>query len=354
MQLDETQFVIMFPPPTLTLSCKGKTVDEVSHNKINATLQVTIPCGCMLIAEGLKIKPSYPCQSNMPQKLTLHHLFPGAWIKSTSPIVTNQTMFNDLESIINEHWTTNVSHLTLQPVHYDPLELPILVHVSTHLSFFSSAWMIIVTLAMIWLCWRVTHLPLPPILIPVVNAATYSRNETIPSIFQTSFSLGEVFTTVLILAIALLCYIFVNHAQDMWVQKQPTSLFLRIRQKQPEIPTKNEESNKTSYKRRNRRQRRHQRRQKPYEARRRINTAVLKNLPNLLKESEEDEKSVCFEGPWCTCWSCSYRQDMGDIGPAPESCEKTFSCQCIRCHDKRVSEYNRWQYNIKKIKKDMK
>jgi hypothetical protein len=44
-------------------------------------------------------------------------------------------LFEDLESIINEHWRDNVFHLTLQPVTYEPVDLPILVHASSHLSF---------------------------------------------------------------------------------------------------------------------------------------------------------------------------------------------------------------------------
>jgi hypothetical protein len=262
-------------------------------------------------------------------------------------------MFDDLESIINEHWTTNVSHLTLQPKTYDPIDMPILVHVSTDLSFFSSAWMIIVTAVSVWLCWRVTHLPLPPILIPVVNAATFSTNQTQPSMLQASFLFGEILANIMILTLAFLCFLLFNHARDFWAQRQPLSLFLRIRQQPEEQTTASEADNaKQGYKRRYRR-RRNNRRQKPYPARRRINTAVIKNLPNLFNNSDDD-KSVCFEGPWCTCWSCSYRQDMGDIGPAPEICEKKYNCQCIKCHDKRVTEYNKWQQNFKKTKRDMK
>jgi hypothetical protein len=67
MQLDETTFIIMFPPPThTTLVCKGLIVESVSHTKINSTLQVSIPCGCKLIAEGLEASPSYPCQTSSP------------------------------------------------------------------------------------------------------------------------------------------------------------------------------------------------------------------------------------------------------------------------------------------------
>jgi hypothetical protein len=91
MQLDESTFIIMFLPPTITLFCKGKIVESVSHTKINSTQHVSIPCGCKLIAEGLEVSPSYSCQTSLPQKLLLHHLFPGAWITSASPILTNQT-----------------------------------------------------------------------------------------------------------------------------------------------------------------------------------------------------------------------------------------------------------------------
>jgi hypothetical protein len=67
MQLDETTFIIMFSPPThTTLFCKGRIVESVSHTKINSTLQVSIPCGCKLIAEGLEPSPSYLCQTSLP------------------------------------------------------------------------------------------------------------------------------------------------------------------------------------------------------------------------------------------------------------------------------------------------
>jgi hypothetical protein len=144
--------------------------------------------------------------TSSPQNLSLHHLFPGAWISSASPILTNQTMFEDLKSIINEHWPTNVSHLTLQPKTYDPIDMPILVHVSAHVSFFPSAWMIIVTAVSVWLCWGLTHQPLPPIFIPVVNAATFSTNQTVQTILQASFSFGEILANIMIITLAFLCW----------------------------------------------------------------------------------------------------------------------------------------------------
>jgi hypothetical protein len=196
----------------------------------------------------------------------------------------------------------------------------------------------------------VTHQPLPPILIP--NAATSSTNQTVPSMLQASFSFGEILANIIIIPLAFLCFLLFNHAKDFWAQRQPLSRFLRIRQNQTEAPNmaSDKDETKQGYQRRYRR-RRNNRRQKPYPARRRINTAVIKNLPNLFKNSDYDDKS---EGPWCTCWSCSYRQDMGDIGPAPEICEKKYNCQCIKCHDKRVTEYNKWQQNFKKTKREMK
>jgi hypothetical protein len=137
--------------------------------------------------------------------------------------------------------------------------MPILVHVSTHLSFFSPAWMIIVTAVSVWLCWRVTHLPLPPILIPVVNAATFSTNQTVPTMLQASFSFGEILANIMIITLAFLCFLLFNHARlglgYFWAKRQPLSLFLRIRQNQTEAPTMASEADeaKQGYKRRYRR-----------------------------------------------------------------------------------------------------
>jgi len=95
----------------ISTQCKGKT------NKINnptiGILQVEIPCGCKLIDGNQFIEPKFPCSAMTNEIPQIHHLIHAAFLKTNSTIIADDTMYNDLDEIINHKWSETIPHHTL-------------------------------------------------------------------------------------------------------------------------------------------------------------------------------------------------------------------------------------------------
>lgn len=156
--------------------------DQVFQTNNQPTLQVEIPCGCSLKGEKTYIEPDYTCTSTSNTSAKIRHLYPGAWTKDSTPIITSETLYENISGILNEKWTHHIPTLNMtKSADREPaiLELPTAIQVSSHMSFFATAWMGIITIIVGWMFIKVTGAPVNPIFFPVARAEVLGLMDTI-------------------------------------------------------------------------------------------------------------------------------------------------------------------------------
>jgi hypothetical protein len=187
IQTDMHTFLIVNNKNSIYLACPGRPESRLVPSINGTTLEVTVPCGCHLKGTTLSIRPSHYCAKSSPTEMKIHHLYPAAWSRQQSPVIGDQSIYASMEEIINEDWPSSISHINMTVRKMQEIPTPLLVHVSTHLSLLTSAWMVIVTAATVWLVYRVIQLPGAALMaLPLVRADSISWAEA--SVTMQSFN----------------------------------------------------------------------------------------------------------------------------------------------------------------------
>jgi hypothetical protein len=217
-QVENHRFIIFNPKGPVTLKCPGQK-DQIYTPKELSTTQVDIPCGCKMFGESIEIEQLYPCDQSAVKEFEIRHLYPGAWTQNPTPFVNNETLYEDLQGIINPNWTQVVPILNMTPVttqEIPMLEVPLLQQVSPHLSLLATVWMTVMTVVLVWLVHRTTSVNLPPMIFPVARAESFSSIHPLEFTLQATTLLIGVCCLLLLLGV----YFAIKHSALFNINKK--------------------------------------------------------------------------------------------------------------------------------------
>ena len=155
----------------LKLRCKGKKDTIIPKIERVGVYQLNIPCNCVLTGRKEYVSSKYPC-NNKAESLLIHHVIPAAWTKIATAITNDHALFSNLTDIINQNWhhDSPVLNISIKPNEMDSDFVPHIYQIGSHLSFFTTFWLLIVTGWIVWLTWRLISIPIILQAIPAVQA----------------------------------------------------------------------------------------------------------------------------------------------------------------------------------------
>ncbi|CAL8126824.1 unnamed protein product [Orchesella dallaii] len=205
-QVDGNNFIILNPHSPIKLQCKGKADVSTPINITNGHMNLHVACGCSASIGNQSISPHYPCFSSST-KSVIHQVIPSFFSNLDATIITENTMVSNLEDVLAKNWTIKIPHLNLSaPPRLEDIDIPLIMHVSTHLSLLTTLWLIVITAVDCWLIYRIIKIPaLSAFTSPAVGLSDQA-------LVEMTFTVVEIFVLLLILFMMLIIYLLLRRS----------------------------------------------------------------------------------------------------------------------------------------------
>jgi len=95
----------------LKIICKTKT--KPAEPQKFGILKIKLLCDCTIVIGNLSIKPDFPWLRKYISTPVVHNLLPAAFSNLNSTIITEHTLYKELDEIINHQWVNKVPLLNL-------------------------------------------------------------------------------------------------------------------------------------------------------------------------------------------------------------------------------------------------
>jgi len=207
-QISANQFAIINKGEELNIHCKNtSTTINIPIFTGEGAYEVTIPYGCSLLGTKTYISTLYPSEHG--KEVKVHRIRPAIWTKIKTSIINDLSLFVNNSEIINHRWHLEMPHLNLSAtkIHQDNMEVlnsysPEIHRIATQLSFTSTIWMLILTIWLLAISWKMGILNPFSVLLTYPVRANGNTVEVILESIENSLLLE--ITILLIMVIMLL------------------------------------------------------------------------------------------------------------------------------------------------------
>jgi hypothetical protein len=166
-QVDANTFLLVHPNLPITVECHGKKSQNITYRKEIGHLRLILPCRCRATIpsshseDEIIITPDFPCSTQAPFLMNFHHHILPAFVAMNDHIITDGAISKELNVIINPHWPRFIAHTNISAPGF--IKLPVvhpLTTVGTHLSLASACIIIIISIILIYISYRVCGMPM--------------------------------------------------------------------------------------------------------------------------------------------------------------------------------------------------